>query len=78
MKIKATEIIKKLMETGMMVTINQTIDFDTATLIATDFGYEVKSNVKSIDEVLGKGARKEDAAYWRRRTPTDRYGYGAR
>ena len=41
MNIKATEIIAKLISMGQMVTINQTIDSDTATLIADEYGCEV-------------------------------------
>ncbi len=41
MGIKNSEIIKKLMQLGTMVTANQSLDVDTATLIATDYGYEV-------------------------------------
>jgi len=40
---KANTILKKLMDLGSMVTINQTIDFDTASLIATEFGWEVEN-----------------------------------
>ncbi len=43
MGVKAGEVINKLIAMGLMVTINQSIDFDTATLIATDFGYQVES-----------------------------------
>jgi len=39
MGIKANELIAKLMGMGMMVTVNQTIDFDTACLVATEFGF---------------------------------------
>jgi len=42
MGVKAGEIIKKLMALGSMVTLNQAIDFDTAQLVAHDYGYEVK------------------------------------
>ena len=52
LKIKAGEIIKKLMGQGVMATINQTIDLDTATLIANEYSYEVKSNLKSIEDIL--------------------------
>ncbi len=38
MSYTATEIIKKLMLMGVMATINQEIDFDTATLVASEFG----------------------------------------
>ncbi|SDB44991.1 translation initiation factor IF-2 [Desulfonatronum thiosulfatophilum] len=42
MGLKAQEIIKILFSMGMMTTINQSIDQDTATLVATEFGYEVE------------------------------------
>jgi translation initiation factor IF-2 len=42
MGIKANEIIMKLMSQGMMVTVNQTVDFETAALVAAEFGYEVE------------------------------------
>ena len=41
----AAEVVKKLMMLGVMATITQTIDFDTATLIASDFGVEVKPEI---------------------------------
>ena len=40
---KVNTILKKLMDLGTMVTINQTIDFDTAALIANEFGWEVEN-----------------------------------
>ena len=42
MGIKAGEIIKFMMTMGSMATVNQTIDYDTATLIANEFEYEVE------------------------------------
>jgi translation initiation factor IF-2 len=42
MGIKAGEMIKTLMGMGVMTTVNQTIDFDTAALVAAEFGYEVE------------------------------------
>jgi translation initiation factor IF-2 len=42
MGIKANEMIKKLMDLGVMVTVNQVIDFDTAALVATEFDYELE------------------------------------
>ena len=41
----AAEVIKKLMMLGVMATVNQPIDFETAQLIASDFGIEVKQEV---------------------------------
>ncbi|MBW2487921.1 MAG: translation initiation factor IF-2 [Deltaproteobacteria bacterium] len=42
MGIKASEIIKFMMGMGSMATVNQTVDFDTASLIANEFEYEVE------------------------------------
>ena len=42
MGLKANELIGKLMSMGVMTTVNQTIDFETATLVAGEFGYEVE------------------------------------
>ncbi|HVC43508.1 MAG TPA: translation initiation factor IF-2 [Candidatus Binataceae bacterium] len=43
MGVKAGEIIRKLMDMGVMSTLNQTLDVDTATLIASEFGYSVEN-----------------------------------
>jgi len=48
MGVKATEVIKKLMALGVMATINQVLDFDTAALVASEFNYEVET--VSIEE----------------------------
>ncbi len=42
MSVKASEVIKKLMQMGVMASINQSIDFDTSALVAAEFGYEVE------------------------------------
>ncbi|WP_459917983.1 translation initiation factor IF-2 [Desulfocicer niacini] len=42
MGIKANEMIVKLMGMGVMATVNQTIDYDTAALVAAEFDYEVE------------------------------------
>ena len=41
MNLKAGEIIAKLMSMGMMVTINQSIDSDTATILASEYNCKV-------------------------------------
>lgn len=41
----AAEVVKKLMMLGVMATVTQNIDFDTATLIADDFGIELKKEI---------------------------------
>jgi translation initiation factor IF-2 len=52
MGIKATDLIRTLMKMGMMVTINHSLDVDTATLLATDFGYEIENVAMDMDEML--------------------------
>ncbi|MDR2747100.1 MAG: translation initiation factor IF-2 [Treponema sp.] len=42
MNLKASDLIHKLMSMGMMVTINQQIDADTATILAGEYGADVK------------------------------------
>ncbi|MCY3827027.1 MAG: translation initiation factor IF-2 [Candidatus Dadabacteria bacterium] len=41
MSVKATEVVKKLMTMGTGATINQSIDSDTAELLADEFGFNV-------------------------------------
>jgi len=50
--VKAGEVIKKLMDAGMMATINQTLDFDTASLIASEFEYVVENVAFDAESVL--------------------------
>ncbi|MCX5870452.1 MAG: translation initiation factor IF-2 [Deltaproteobacteria bacterium] len=45
MGVKSSEIITKLMGFGVMATLNQALDVDTATLIGADFGYEVEQGI---------------------------------
>lgn len=57
MGVKGGELIKKLMEMGVMVNINQLIDTDVASLVASEFGYEVEKVSIEKQELL---ERKED------------------
>jgi translation initiation factor IF-2 len=51
MNLKASELISKLMSMGMMVTMNQQIDAETATLLAAEYGCKV--NIVSLyDETI--------------------------
>ena len=51
--VTAGEVVKKLMLMGMMATINQSIDFDTAALVADEFGIAATPEVVvSIEEKL--------------------------
>jgi translation initiation factor IF-2 len=57
MGVKGSDLIKKLMDIGLMATINQMIDADIASLAASEFGYEVERVSIERQELL---ERKED------------------
>jgi translation initiation factor IF-2 len=52
MGIKAGDVIKKLMSLGMMASINQVLDVDTATLVAADFDYQVENVAFDAESML--------------------------
>ncbi len=45
MRVKASEVIAKLMGLGVMATINQAVDVETAMILASEFGYEVEQGI---------------------------------
>ncbi len=49
---KSAEVIMKLMSMGVMATINQELDVDTATIIAEEFGATVEVKVTKEEELL--------------------------
>jgi translation initiation factor IF-2 len=57
MGVKGGDLIKKLMEMGVLVNINQVIDADVASLVAGEFGYEVEKVSLERQDLL---ERKED------------------
>jgi len=56
---RGADVIKALMRMGVMATINQVIDADTAELIVTEFGHNLKRVAESDIEIGLKG--EEDA-----------------
>ena len=53
LRMSANEVIKALMKLGMMVTVNEVIDYDTAEIVATELGAKVeKEVVVSIEEQI--------------------------
>jgi translation initiation factor IF-2 len=56
MGIKASEMIKTLMGMGFMATVNQSIDFETASLVAAEFNYEVERAAFEEEEILKQKA----------------------
>ncbi len=60
MGVKAGEVIKKLMGMGMMATINQVLDADTATLIASEFDHQVENVAFDVDSALEVDSQVEE------------------
>ncbi len=52
MGVKAGEVISKLMGLGLVATINQYIDMDAATLIASEFEYEVENTAVQVSDLI--------------------------
>ena len=50
LKKTSTDVIKKLMNYGMMATLNQEVDFDTATIVAEEFGVKTEKAVVVNEE----------------------------
>lgn len=69
MSLKGSELIKKLMQQGMMATLNQSIDVDTATLLATEFGFEMKSSVVTLEDILTEKRKAHEGAEFVERSP---------
>lgn len=54
MGVKAALVIKTLFDLGMMVTINNVVDADTASVVASEFGYEVEKVGVEIEDLLSE------------------------
>ncbi len=52
--VSAIEVIKCLMRGGIMASINQAIDFDSAAIVAADLGYEAKEEPEAPGETVEK------------------------
>jgi translation initiation factor IF-2 len=52
MGVKAGEVLKKLLDMGKMATINQALDHDEATLVASEFEYQVENVAIDVEQML--------------------------
>lgn len=59
LKMTPAEIITILMKNGVMASINEEIDFDTASIIAQDMGYKVTKEIDEAELTKEKGVRKK-------------------
>jgi len=64
------EIIKKLMANGVMATINQAVDFDTAAIVVAEYGFEA---VPEVQEEVQK-AETGEVPLWRRQIAGEEAG----
>ncbi len=61
MSIKAGQVVSRLLGMGMMVTVNEAIDFDTASIIASEFGFEIKNVAFEETSLIKEAVDAEDA-----------------
>ncbi|MBW4436981.1 MAG: translation initiation factor IF-2 [Pleurocapsa minor GSE-CHR-MK-17-07R] len=59
------EVMKKLISNGIMASINQQIDYDTAAIVIEDMGYEAQS-ASAAQQQAEREARAETAQTWRK------------
>ena len=59
MGIKFSDLARKLMALGIMATINHPIDYDSAVLVAGEFGYEIERSVRLEEDILGLPPQEE-------------------
>jgi len=62
MSVKVNQVIAQLMGLGVMATVNQILDIDTATLVAADFGYEVEQGMTEEIGVLQLEEQEQEVA----------------
>ncbi len=59
MDIEPSELIKKCMELGMMVSINQRLDMDSITLLASEYNYEIEALSEFGEDILDQMDEKD-------------------
>ncbi len=69
LSLKAPVLIKKLMELGQMVTVNEMLDVDTASIIAGDFDYEIENTTFDESEYLAHIGQEEEEVGGAERPP---------
>lgn len=52
MGIKAAQLVKKLISMGVMVNVTQAVDFESASLVADEFGYELELDQFEMEDML--------------------------
>ena len=68
MAVRGADVIKQLMKMGVMATINQALDLDTAELLVAEFGHQAK-RVSEADVEIGLEGIEDRAEDLRQRAP---------
>jgi translation initiation factor IF-2 len=68
MGISPIDAIKKLMANGVMASINQTIDFDTASIVASEFGFDAVPEAQIVEEKEESG----EIPLWRQKIANEK------
>jgi len=53
MSVKAIDVVRKLMAMGQMISVNSAVDFDTATVIGSEYQFEVRNKAYKEDDFIG-------------------------
>ncbi len=62
LSVKASDVIARLLRLGTMTNVNQSIDYDTAYMVAGEFGYEAEKTLSVEEEFMTReGEQKEQA-----------------
>ncbi len=59
LKLPVVQVIKTLIQNGVMATINEEVDFDTASIVAQDLGFEAESGADTTVQEYGLGFLQE-------------------
>jgi len=69
-KVSPIDVIKKLMVNGVMASINQMVDYDTAAIVAAEFGYEAAPEEALVVETVEGG----EVPLWRQKIASEKDG----
>ena len=79
LEVTPVDVIKELMKNGVMATINQVVDFDTAAIVATDFGFTPEEEgTRAAPAAKGEAAAEEVASTSMRIVEEDEEGLETR
>ncbi|MDR2351305.1 MAG: translation initiation factor IF-2 N-terminal domain-containing protein, partial [Endomicrobium sp.] len=69
MRLRSGYVLKKLLSMGSLATINQRLDIDTASLLANEFGYDIKMESIYSEEKIEAADQHEDPSKLKSRSP---------